>query len=524
MSADFLEQRAAGILLHPTSLPGGEIGTLGREAYRFVDWLASAGQSFWQILPLVAVDEGGSPYNGLSAMAGNPLLVDLGELEELGLVEPEPLPESGAEGGGGEVGIDFGARTERVYDRLSMAFDALEAGGNPELAAELAEYRSRNAYWLEDFALFRALRRATGSTAWVTWPRALRRREPDALAAAREEQAAEVGRIAFQQFIFDRQWSRLRAYAHSRHVRVIGDIPIFVAHDSADVWANQALFMLDEDGRAEVVSGVPPDYFSETGQRWGNPLYRWDAMRENGFSWWVDRFRRTLEWVDVVRVDHFRGFESYWRIPAEEETAVHGEWCTGPGAELFHALRRRLGDLPLIAEDLGLITRGVEELRDDLGFPGMRVLQFAFDGNPENPHLPENYIERTVAYTGTHDNDTLMGWWEGATESERMEARGRMGGEGEGEGGDEEEVRWALMRMIADSRANLAVVPMQDPLGLGADARMNTPGTTAGNWIWRLRAGECTGDLASRLRLLAEQTGRSAGPNVGSTPDEEAHV
>jgi 4-alpha-glucanotransferase len=501
MSADFLEHRAAGILLHPTSLPGGAIGTLGPEAYRFVDWLAEAGQSFWQILPLVAVDDGGSPYNGLSVLAGNPLLVDLRDLEELGLLGPGEAAED-QEGGAGE-GIDFAAVGARVNRLLGRASEALESGTAPELRREFTSYREENAGWLDDFALFRALRRANGNSAWTSWPRDLRQRCPAALDAARVECAEEIGRIGFQQFLFDRQWSRLRRYANSRGIRIIGDIPIFGAHDSADVWANQELFILDEEGKPEVVSGVPPDYFSETGQRWGNPLYRWDAMRRNGFRWWTERFRRTLQWVDIVRVDHFRGFQAYWKIPASAETAVHGEWCPGPGAELFREVASQLGPLPLIAEDLGLITAEVEALRDELGYPGMRVIQFAFDGDPRNPHLPENYVERTVAYTGTHDNDTILGWWRDASENERREAERRLT--------VGEEVEWGFMRMVAASRANLAIAPMQDVLGLGGEARMNTPGVSAGNWTWRLESGEVTPAHAARLRHLAATTGRDSG-------------
>lgn len=513
MTADWFDRRAAGVLLHPTSLPGGAIGTLGEEAYRFVDWLVAAGQSFWQILPLVAVDEGGAPYNGLSALAGNPLLIDLHEVEELRLIEPGAATETAGTG----KGIDFAAVADRVHRLLARAHAALEDGAAPELRAELSEYRERNARWLDDFGLFRALRRANGNASWMSWPRDLRRREPAALAAAREMHRVEIDRIAFQQFLFDRQWSRLRAYANGRGVRVIGDIPIFVAHDSADVWANQSLFMLDEEGRSEFVSGVPPDYFSETGQRWGNPLYRWDEMRGNGYAWWVDRFRRTLEWVDVVRVDHFRGFESYWAIPAWEETAVHGEWRPGPGAELFRVVESQLGPLPFIAEDLGLITHDVELLRDELGYPGMRVIQFAFDGDSRNPHLPENYVEHTVAYTGTHDNDTIVGWWREASETERAEARRRM------EVG-ESEIHWAFLRMVSASRANLAVAPMQDVLGLCGEARMNTPGVAPGNWSWRMREGEATLPLAARLRQLTEATGRGSGVSGGSTLNEDVLV
>ncbi|HET8656639.1 MAG TPA: 4-alpha-glucanotransferase [Longimicrobiaceae bacterium] len=481
--------RGSGVLLHPTSLPGGAIGSLGAEAYRFVDWLAEAGQAVWQILPLVAVDEGGSPYNGLSALAGNPLLIDV----------------EAPAGAASTERVDFGVAARWKGEALAAAYRSLREGREPALAEELARYRELQAEWVEDYALFRVLRRAHDGAPWTRWARELRDRRPESLRRASRDYADEVERRVFQQMLFDRQWSALRRYANERGIRIVGDLPIFVAHDSADVWANRDLFLLDERGEPIEVAGVPPDYFSETGQRWGNPLYRWDEMRSRGYPWWVRRFRRTLEWVDVVRVDHFRGFESYWAIPAASETAVEGEWRKGPGAEFFRALERRLGGLPLVAEDLGLITPAVEALRDELDLPGMRVLQFAFDGDPGNPHLPRNYPANCVGYTGTHDNDTLAGWWEKASERERDAVRRLVGGD------DGRPIEWEMMELLFRSDAALVVVPAQDVLGLGSGARMNTPGTVAGNWSWRLRPGELDDRLGRRLGDLARRTGRWAG-------------
>lgn len=499
-------RRASGILLHPTSLPGGVVGDLGAAAYRFVDWLADAGQSYWQILPLTAADEGGSPYNGLSAVAGNPLLIALDDLVEEGLLHAGDVEWSG----GGEGEIDYRVATPWKEERLSRAHAALLAGAAPHLERALEEYAEENASWLEDYALFRALRDAHGGAPWTEWDPEIRSRDPAALKRAHAELETEVRRRIFQQYLFDRQWTKLRRYAGDRGISIVGDIPIFVAHDSADVWAHPELFGLDESGRPVVVSGVPPDYFSETGQRWGNPLYRWEVMRDRGYDWWVRRFRRTLSWVDVVRVDHFRGFESYWEIPGAEETAINGRWRPGPGAEFFQAVERELVRLPVIAEDLGIITRSVEELRDALGFPGMRVLQFAFDGDPENPHLPENYPAHAVVYTGTHDNDTIAGWWEKASAEEREAVSARIGAGGE--------IHWALISMVMESDAALAIVPVQDVLGLGSEARMNTPGTMAGNWSWRLHEGALTRDAQMRLLDLTRRTGRAPQP-TGAKPE-----
>jgi 4-alpha-glucanotransferase len=494
-----LTARASGVLLHPTSFAGGPIGDLGPAAYEFVDWLVGAGQSYWQILPLIAVDDGGSPYNGLTAVAGNPLLISLDLLVDDGLLNAEDARPPEIPPGA----VDFPAVARWKTEVLQRAYRALRGGAAPALERELEEYRRRNAAWLDDYVLFRALRDEHGGSSWTDWDEPLRMRSSEALAAARARLADDIGRSELEQLLFDRQWGALRSYANARGVKVIGDIPIFVAQDSADVWANQELFELDGRGLPLVVSGVPPDYFSETGQRWGNPLYRWDVLRDREYDWWVERIRRALTWVDVVRIDHFRGFESYWEIPAEEETAVQGRWRKGPGAEFFHAAAARLGDLPVIAEDLGLITDAVEELREELDYPGMRVLEFGFDGKPDNPHLPRNYPPHAVVYTGTHDNDTLVGWWDKATPLERASV---------------EELlelptlntHWAFISLVLESKADLAILPVQDVLGLGSEARMNTPGTIHENWVWRLSPGALTEEAQRRLREVTERTGRAA--------------
>jgi 4-alpha-glucanotransferase len=493
--------RSAGVLLHPTSLPGRGVGDLGEAACAFVDWLAGAGQTLWQLLPLVPVSAGGSPYNGLSALAGNPLLVSPEALVREGLLAEDEV--GGQDLPAGRV--DYPRVLAWKDDLLRRAHAAFRAGRAPGLAPAYEEFRERNAAWLEDYALFRALREENRGASWSEWEEGVRLRRPGAMERARERLAEEVDLNVFRQWMFDREWKALREHAHARGIRIVGDIPIFVAYDSADVWAHRELFTLDEEGKPQVVSGVPPDYFSETGQRWGNPLYRWEVMEADGYRWWVERFRRTLEMVDLVRIDHFRGFESYWEIPAEEETAIHGAWRPGPGAAFFAALRRELGELPLIAEDLGLITREVEALRDELGFPGMRVFQFAFGDDDRNPHLPQNHVENSVAYTGTHDNDTSLGWLrEGASREERARVRRLVG-----LAVADAEAHWEMIRAVFASRARTAIVPLQDVLGLGSEARMNTPGTSEGNWEWRLPGEALTSDLQRRLREITVASGRA---------------
>jgi len=489
------DARVSGVLLHPTSLPGQGIGDLGDAACRFVDWLADAGQSCWQILPLVPVDDGGSPYNGLSAMAGNSLLVSPELLVRDGLLDEVSFD------GHDEFAISRGdLRAIHAWkaDLLNRAHARADALGGTWTKAR-REFEDRCGGWLADYALFRAALDHFPWTPWFEWPVELRRRDPEALEIWRERLALEIDRHVFREFIFERQWLALRRYANQRGIRLIGDIPIFVAYNSADVWARAELFVLDGDGRPILVSGVPPDYFSATGQRWGNPLYRWDVLASRGYDWWVERFRRTFELVDVARIDHFRAFEAYWEIDAEEATAINGRWMAGPGAHFFRAVERRLGRLPLIAEDLGLITPEVERLREELGYPGMRVLQFAFDGDPHNTHLPGNYPELSVAYTGTHDNDTIASWWSGVGEEERGRVRYFLGEHDPGS--------WSFIEAVMNSRSKLAIFPLQDVLGLGTEARMNTPGRAADNWSWRL--GELpSAEAAERLRAVTERGGR----------------
>lgn len=501
-----LPRRASGVLLHPTSLDGPGIGDLGSSALHFLDWLVEAGQSYWQILPLVPVDAGGSPYNGLSALAGNPLLLAPEVLEAEGLLTPAARASAFPEGH-----VDFDAVSRWKEEMLRNAYGAFRDGAGGPLAPAFRKFQKRNAAWLPDYSLFRALRHHFGELSWTAWPEGIRLRRESVVQSWRAHLAEEIEQYAFQQFLFDRQWGRVRSHAHARGIRIIGDVPIFVAHDSADVWANPELFQLDPDGAPSVVAGVPPDYFSPTGQRWGNPLYRWDEMRRRGYAWWIERFRRTLEQVDLIRVDHFRGFEAYWEIPADQETAIEGRWVPGPGERIFRVIEEQLGPLPLVAEDLGLITREVHELREALGLPGMRVLQFAFDGDPQNPHLPENHPVRTVAYTGTHDNDTVVGWWSVLGDAERERVRRYLQ--------QHDPTAWDFIAALFASPAELAIIPAQDLLGLGSGARMNTPGKVGQNWSWRLGSERLDSQTAQELRALAAAAGR--GPEHLSTRNED---
>ena len=468
--------RSSGILLHPTSLPGRYgIGDLGEWAYRFVDWLAGNDQSIWQVLPLGPTGYGDSPYQTLSAFAGNPLLISLDELAGRGWLPAGALDDAPDFPWGR---VDFGAVGPYHEEVLNRAYEGFRASGSAGDAAAFEGWCAENAYWLEDYALFAALKNSFELRPWVEWPEALALRDEDALGEARVEHAQAIDEQRFRQWVFHAQWDALKQYANERGIRIFGDLPIFVAHDSADVWANPDQFFLDERGNPTVVAGVPPDYFSETGQRWGNPLFRWKLMKERGYEWWVARFRRTFEWVDIVRIDHFRGFAAYWEIPAEEETAVRGQWVKGPGHHFFEAVQRELGELPIIAEDLGVITEDVERLREDFNLPGMKVLQFAWSG-PKNPFLPHNHVPNSVVYSGTHDNNTTIGWWNSETDDR---TRGFIA---DYLGQEVPDPAWMLMKVGMRSVAHTFVMTMQDVLGLGAEARMNTPGQPAGNWTWR---------------------------------------
>ena len=486
--------RASGVLLHPTSLPGPHgSGDCGPAAYHFVDWLVSAGQSLWQILPLTALGAGNSPYSSSSAFAGNPLLIDLSELQQQGWLEPheiEPVDALRPDR------VDYAAvrpyRMQRL-ERAAQRFFALPA--DDPRHAEFDAFREQQAAWLADYSLFMALDEVHAPADWCSWPAPLARREAAALAQARRAHAARIDFWCFVQWCFQRQWLRLRAYANQRGVQIIGDLPIFIAHHSAEVWAHQSLFELGADGRPTVVAGVPPDFFSETGQRWGNPLYRWAAHASDAYAWWVQRMRLAFELVDVVRIDHFRGFAGYWEIPAGETTAVRGRWRNGPGAALFKAINAALGPMPIIAEDLGVITPDVDALRRRFSLPGMRILQFAFGGDASNTFLPHHHECDSVVYPGTHDNDTSVGWWHSAGEHERKFARAYLGTDGH-------DIAWALIRSACASVADTAIYAMQDVLSLPGECRMNFPGQANGWWAWRMHWQQVHEGHARRLAEL----------------------
>ena len=492
-------RRVAGVLLHPTSLPGPYgVGDLGDDLIGFLDWASSAGMGVWQVLPLNPAGYGNSPYGCLSSVAGNPLLISPQRLLQDGLLLPEsvaevpPFPTDH---------VDFAAAVAWKSAILRDAFKRFETSGAPDIRRAVSFFEAEEREWLDDYALFMALKERAGGSPWWAWDTPLAKREAGAMRKARKELNDDIRFHKFGQFLFFRQWRKVREAAHARRIRIIGDIPIYVATDSADVWANRELFQLDDDGQPFVVAGVPPDYFSSTGQRWGNPLYRWDVLKETGFHWWITRIKTNLQLADVIRLDHFRGFAAYWEIPANEPTAVHGRWMPGPGIALFDAIRTALGELPLVAEDLGFITPEVNELRHATGLPGMRILQFGF-GAPDSPHLPHRYEHHTVVYTGTHDNDTAHGWFDRAPQPDREFARMYLGD-------DCADFAWALVRAAYTSVADTSIVPVQDILGLGSEARMNTPGDAEHNWTWRVGAGALTRAHAERLRRLAEISGRA---------------
>lgn len=497
-----LSERCAGVLLHPTSLPGiYGIGELGEEAYRFVRWLAKAGQRIWQILPLGPTGYADSPYAAFSAFAGNPMLVSVQRLFDEGLLTGEDFADYPALPA---HRVDYGRLIPAKMALLRRAFERWRSQATDSQRAQFQKFCEEQARWLEDFALFMALKARHQDRAWIEWEEGFALRRPNALQYARQHLAEEIDFHRFVQYLFFQQWFALKRYANQQGVRILGDMPIFVALDSADVWAQPDLFWLDRRGEPLYVAGVPPDYFSPTGQRWGNPLYRWSVMRAQGYRWWVDRFRWTLQLVDIVRVDHFRGFAAYWRVPASEPTAVNGKWVRAPGKRLFQILLSELGPLPVVAEDLGFITPDVVRLRVGLGFPGMRVLQFAFDGNPDNPYLPYNYDPNTVVYTGTHDNNTVVGWFHSLEEGLRALVSEYIGHVGEG-------IHWGMIRLAYSSVARVAIVPLQDWLGLGSEARMNVPGTTEGNWQWRCTWEPLTEELAHAMRKLCALYGRRKG-------------
>ena len=500
--------RSSGILLHPTSLAGPYgIGDLGARAFEFIDLLASSGQRLWQVLPLGPTGYGDSPYQCFSAFAGNPLLISLDVLIEEGLLSAADVP-NGAGFADGTVEFETVlAHRHAVWPRVLDRFDA---SADAALRDRFERFCADQRAWLDDFALFMAVKAAHGHVAWTLWESGIAQRDPDAIARWSARCARDIRLHKLTQFLFFDQWRRVREACHARSIELMGDLPIFVAHDSADVWAQRDLFRLDADGHPSVVAGVPPDYFSATGQLWGNPHYRWDVLERSGFAWWVERVRAVLALVDRVRIDHFRGFVASWEVPRDAPTAVTGRWVAGPGAALFDAVRSdlRAAQLPFVAENLGVITPEVEALRERFELPGMAILQFAFGTDPQAPDFkPHNYPRNRVVYTGTHDNDTTVGWWSGDAghstrspgelEHEREHACRYLGTDGR-------EVHWDFIRAVLASVADTAIVPAQDLLGLGSEARMNRPGTVRGNWRWRLRPGQLTGDVVRRLATLTE--------------------
>jgi 4-alpha-glucanotransferase len=495
--------RTSGILLHVTSLPTRYgIGDLGPSAFDWVDRLVRAGQCWWQALPLGPTGYGNSPYQPLSSFAGSFLLISPDRLVEDGLVSASELEAPSFP----TDRVDYPAVIRFKHGLLELVWSHFRAGAGGALKPAFERFCRDQAHWLDDYALFRALKARHGGADFLEWPRALVRREPAALEAARKELADLVDLARFGQFLVAYQGGRLREYARARGLRLIGDLPFFVSPDSSDVWANPELFQLDEQCRPRFVAGVPPDYFSPEGQLWGNPVYDWEALRRAGYRWWIDRLRALLAHVDVVRLDHFRGFEAAWHVPAGATTARSGRWLSGPGADLFRSARDELGHLPLIAEDLGLITPEVHQLREDLRLPGMKVLQFAFDGNPDNPFLPHHIGPDAVVYTGTHDNDTTRGWYDTLPEGQRRAMWSYLGRPS----GDEGDAAWELLRLAWSSAASLAMAPLQDVLNLGSEARMNRPGTAEGNWSWRVSDELLPEPAFDRLRTLTTQSGRSS--------------
>lgn len=495
-------ERASGILLHPTSLPSSHgIGDLGQSAYDFIDFMARSGQSLWQILPLGPTGYDHSPYTmNFSAFAGNPLMVSLEKLVAEGLLEESeaaPLEDANRDR------VQFSRVIPHKTKALRKAFERFKEQNQ----SELEQFSTEQSWWLDDFVLFMALLEENDGKPWSHWERGIARREPDAMKAKADELSEEIAFHRFVQFKFFQQWAALRAYVNEKNIQIIGDVSIYVCHNSADAWAHPELFKLDPQTLDPAyIAGVPPDYFSETGQLWGNPVYDWDACQASGFDWWISRFKATLQYVDWVRVDHFRGFEAYWQVPASEETAMNGEWVKAPGEAFFETLAEKLGSLPVLAEDLGVITPEVEALRDRFEFPGMKILMFAFDGDPNNTHLPQNYPTNCIVYSGTHDNDTAIGWWESLTEQDKYKATQALGYSNPE---DIKEINWLLIETALKSNADLAIVPLQDLLGLGHSARMNDPSVIPNNWRWKYASSDLlTEEISRRFKGLTRESSR----------------
>lgn len=491
-------ERSSGILLHITSLPGKYgIGTMGREAYEFVDFLVESGQKIWQILPLGHTGYGDSPYQCFSAFAGNPLLIDPEKLVQMGLLSKEDLPDEHFD----DQWVDFGAVFNYKYPMLKKAYNNFVGQNNRLQLIRFENFCIRNQAWLEDYAFFMALKVQQKGKAWTEWDHQIKVRETEAVNRYREHLSDEINFYRFVQFLFFSQWLELKAYANINGIRVFGDIPLYVAFDSADAWANPELFEFDEQLNPITVAGVPPDYFSETGQLWGNPIYDWDYLEKDGFSWWIERIRSSFLLYDILRIDHFRGLAAYWAVPFGEKTAVKGKWVRARGREMLEAVIQALGDLPIIAEDLGVITPDVVELRDDFGMPGMKILQFAFDSGEENDFIPHTYNKNTVVYTGTHDNDTTLGRFSEASEEDRQMMRDyfRI---------DENDPAWSFIRLAWSTVSDMALAPLQDVLRQDSNARMNFPGKASGYWRWRFKKDDLTSRHAEDLMKLTRIFGR----------------
>jgi 4-alpha-glucanotransferase len=494
--------RSSGVLLHPTSLPGRfGVGDLGFEAHRFIDFLVQSGQQWWQVLPLGPTGYGDSPYACYSALAGHPLLISLERLQERGLLHD-----------GDFANVPEFPNDQADYDRayafklplLKKAYEAFKAHASEQDKHEFDQFCAAKAFWLEDYALFMALKDEQGGTSWYKWSPELAKREPEAMNQSRQRLSDEILYQKYLQFEFFRQWADIKRHTNDRGISIIGDIPIYVAHDSADVWANPENFKLDEEtGEPKLMAGVPPDYFSETGQLWGNPVYDWDYLQKSNFKWWIQRFEAMLDLVNYIRIDHFRGFESYWAVEQGETTAMNGEWIEAPGKEFFETLNQDLGKLPILAEDLGVITPEVEKLRDTFGFPGMKILHFAFGSDPGNPYLPFNYDRNCVVYTGTHDNNTTVGWYKTLSDHEKTNLMNYLGCL------SQEGIHWDMIRLALSSTANLCIIPLQDLMGLGSDARMNVPNQAEGNWSWRYQPEMLHDGIRDRLHTLTQLFGRA---------------
>ena len=490
-------ERSSGILFHPTSLPGKYgIGTLGKEAYAFIDFLKKSKQKLWQIFPLGPTGYGDSPYQSFSSFAGNPYLIDFDLLIEAHLLSEEDLRDIFF--GDNEEHIDYGAIYNQKYPLLRKAYENFKSSDNNEMKGSLENFKRENSSWLNDYSLYISLKNHFNGLPWNEWAQDIKNREDGAMHHYRNELADDIEYHNFIQFLFFKQWGDVKRYANENGIKIIGDIPIFVAADSSDAWANPEIFLFDKERKPVKVAGVPPDYFSATGQLWGNPLYNWEKLRDTNYNWWVERVRANLSTCDIIRIDHFRGFEAYWAVPYGDDTAINGQWEPGPGIDLFNAIKSQLGELPIIAEDLGLMTQGVIDLREATGFPGMKILGFAFDSGEENDYLPHTYTRNCVVYTGTHDNDTLVGWFQKAKEEDRQFARDYLNSRAD------DEIHWDAIRGAWSSVACMAISPVQDFLGLGSEARINTPGVASGNWQWRLKQGVLTNELAERIAKLTK--------------------